>query len=79
MMKGGMNLNGNVSLKELRARKNKTQAEVAKELKISTQTYNSWEKNPGKIKLSNLISLCDYFDINIGQIRVWFFLLKYMN
>lgn len=69
-MKGGMNLNGNVSLKELRARKNKTQAEVAKELKISTQTYNSWEKNPGKIKLSNLISLCDYFDINIGQIRV---------
>lgn len=41
MMKGGINLNGNVSLKELRARKNKTQAEVAKELKISTQTYNS--------------------------------------
>lgn len=70
MMKGGINLNDNITLKELRARKNKTQAEVAKELKISTQTYNSWEKNPGKIKLSNLISLCNYFDINIGQIKV---------
>lgn len=69
-MKGGIKLNECVSLKELRARKNKTQVEVAKELDISPQTYNSWERNPGKIKLSNLIKVCKYFDINISQIRI---------
>lgn len=63
-------MNENVSLKELRARKNKTQAEVAKDLSISPQTYNSWENNPGIIKLSNLIKVCDYFEINISQLRV---------
>lgn len=63
-------MNENVSLKELRARQNKTQAEVAKDLSISPQTYNSWENNPGIIKLSNLIKVCDYFEINISQLRV---------
>lgn len=63
-------MNENVSLKELRARKDKTQAEVAKDLSISPQTYNSWENNPGIIKLSNLIKVCDYFEINISQLRV---------
>lgn len=69
-MKGGVKLNDCFSLKELRARKNKTQVEIAKDLNISPQTYNSWERNPGKIKLSNLIKICDYFEINISQIRV---------
>lgn len=58
------------SLKELRARKDKTQSEVAKDLNISPQTYNAWENNPGKIKLSNLIKICKYFDINISQIKM---------
>lgn len=69
-MKGGNNLNDYFTLKELRARKNKTQVEVAKDLNVSPQTYNSWENNPGIIKLSNLIKLCNYFDIKIGQIKV---------
>lgn len=63
-------MNDNVSLKELRARKNKTQAEVDKDLSISPQTYNSWENNPGIIKLSNLIKVCNYFEINISQLKV---------
>ena len=39
------------SLKELRARKNITQADAAEMLGISTQTYNSWEADFGQIKL----------------------------
>lgn len=58
------------SLKELRARINKTQTEVAKDLNISVQTYNSWENNPGKIKLSNLLKICTYYNVNISQIRI---------
>lgn len=59
------------TLKELRARKNKTQAEVAKELNISTQTYNTWENNPRKIKLREALKLAEYFDVNIGEIKVF--------
>lgn len=69
-MKGGLKLRNDFSLKELRARINKTQTEVAKDLNISVQTYNSWENNPGKIKLSNLLKICTYYNVNISQIRI---------
>lgn len=59
------------TLKELRARKNKTQAEAAKELNISTQTYNNWENNPRKIKLREALKLAKYFDVDIGEIKVF--------
>ena len=32
------------TLKELRARKNETQAQTAEALGVSVQTYNAWEK-----------------------------------
>ena len=39
------------SLKELRARKNMTQAEVAENIGISTQTYNAWEKDVSNVAI----------------------------
>lgn len=57
------------SLKELRARKNVTQRKVAEELDISYQTYNAWEKNPGIIKLSQLLKLCKYFEVSLDEIK----------
>ena len=54
-------------LKELRARTQKTQQEVSKDLKISVQTYNSWEKNLGKVKLSNAKQLADYFNVTLDD------------
>lgn len=41
------------SLKELRARKNKTQKEVAEAVGISETTYREWEHRPGIIMLNN--------------------------
>lgn len=64
-------MNNEFTLRELRARKNKTQAEVAKDLNISTQTYNVWENNPEKIKLGEALKLAEYFDVTIGMIKVF--------
>lgn len=57
------------SLKELRARKDMTQKEMAEYLGISPQTYCDWEKNPGMIKLSKLIEIGKCFEINISEIK----------
>ena len=67
------------TLKELRARKNKTQEEVAEDLRVSTATYNNWENNPGIIKLSNAIKISNYFGVGIEEIKIWFFLSYYLN
>ncbi|MFL8888273.1 helix-turn-helix transcriptional regulator [Helcococcus kunzii] len=57
------------SLKELRARFEETQAETAKALEVSYQTYNSWENNPGIIKLTNLLKIAKHFKVSIDEIR----------
>ena len=64
-------MNNEFTLRELRARKNKTQAEVAKDLNISAQTYNVWENNPEKIKLGEALKLAKYFDVTIRMIKVF--------
>lgn len=39
------------TLKELRARKNMTQADIAKEIGVSPQTYNAWEKSVSNVSI----------------------------
>ncbi len=56
------------SLKELRARKDKTQAEVAADLGISPQTYNAWERDLSNVGISKVQMMADYFGVAIGQI-----------
>lgn len=56
------------TLKELRARKNKTQAEVAAELGISTTTYNAWERDISGVAIGKVKCLADYYGVKIGQI-----------
>lgn len=63
------------TLKELRARKNKTQEQVAKDLGISVQTYNAWEKDVSNVAVSKVQAVADYFGVKIGQI----FLPSYMK
>lgn len=62
--------NRKYSLKELRARDDKTQEQVANDLNISVQTYNAWENNPGMIKLSNAILVCEYYMVSLAEIKV---------
>jgi DNA-binding XRE family transcriptional regulator len=56
------------TLKELRARKEVTQSETAKTLGISLQTYNSWEKNPGKIPFAYIDRLSRYLNVCVDDI-----------
>lgn len=63
------------TVKELRARKNETQTQVARALGISTQTYNAWEKDISNVSVSKVCALADYFGVKIGDI----FLPSYMN
>jgi len=58
------------SLKELRARKNVTQQEVAKAIGVSTPTYGSWEKNITAMPISKLILLATYFGVTVGEIKL---------
>lgn len=58
------------TLKELRARINKTQAEVAKDLGVSIQTYNAWEKNISNVKVSKVYAIAKYFGVNLEEIKL---------
>ena len=58
------------TLRELRARKNKTQEETAKDLGISTTTYNAWEKDISNVAVSKVFALSEYFGININELNL---------
>ena len=58
------------SLKELRARKNETQATVAEALGISNQTYCAWEKDISKVSFGKVVKLAQYFEVQLDDIKV---------
>lgn len=56
------------TLKELRARKNMTQTEVADKIGVSTQTYNAWEKDISNVSIGKVCVLAEFFGVTIGEI-----------
>nr|WP_315021754.1 helix-turn-helix transcriptional regulator [uncultured Aminipila sp.] len=56
------------SLKELRAKNDWTQEETAVKLNVSTQTYNAWENDFGKVKARNAKRVADLFNVKIDDI-----------
>ena len=56
------------SLKELRARKNWTQKRVARELGVSEQTYNAWEKDISNVAVSKVNAVEILFGVTLDQI-----------
>lgn len=56
------------TLKELRARKNITQEEMARNLGISVQTYNAWEKDVSNVSISKVQAIADFHGVTIGEI-----------
>lgn len=57
------------TLKELRARKNMTQADVAKKLGISAQTYCTWENDFGIVKMRAASSVAKLFGVKVDEIK----------
>ena len=66
-------MNGQVrqySLRELRARKKKTQQQVAEDLGITVQTYNAWEKDISNVAISKVVAMAEYFGVGIDEIKL---------
>ena len=57
------------TLKELRARKDKTQEQTAKDLGISPQTYCAWEKDVSGVAISKVQALANYFGVRLSEIK----------
>ena len=57
------------TLKELRARRNQTQGEVARNLGISTATYNAWERDISNVGISKVYAVAEYFGVTIDEIE----------
>jgi len=71
-----MDVKRKYTLKELRARSNMSQSDVAKEMNVSTQTYNAWEQDFGMVKARNADKLAKLFGVTIDEI---FFIIKLEN
>lgn len=56
------------TLRELRARKKETQAQTAKALGVSPQTYNAWEKDISNVGVSKVNAVARHFGVELGQI-----------
>lgn len=50
-------------LKELRTEKNKTQAELALELKVSQSMIARWESDECEPTATNIITIAEYFNV----------------
>lgn len=57
------------SVKELRARMNETQGQVASAIGITPQTYCAWEKDISNVAVSKVRALAEHFGVTINQIK----------
>lgn len=58
------------SIKELRARHNLSQADMADRLGITRQSYIRWEGNIGNISLSNALRIANILQVELNDIRL---------
>ncbi len=56
------------SLKELRARNNLSQSDMAKRLGVSLTSYNKWEADLTNVKVSQLIQIADILGVDMSEI-----------
>lgn len=62
-----------MNLKFLRAAKNKTQNEIAKDLDITQNTYSNYESEKTEPDIETLIKLADYYNVSLDFLcdRQW--------
>lgn len=56
------------TVKELRARKNLTQRQVADALGVSLPTYSAWEKNISGVGVSKVEALAQFHGVTLNDI-----------
>lgn len=63
-----MNVNLNLSLRQVRRLKDKTQEEIAQLLNVHVQTYRKLEENPEFITIGQAKKIADYLGISYNEI-----------
>lgn len=58
------------SLKELRARRNITQSDMANLLNIAVGTYNRWENYPDKMQVKDVRAVCQILGVSMDEISL---------
>lgn len=58
------------TLKELRARRQVTQREVAMAIGVATSTYNRWETDLSPAAFGKVILLAHFFGVGVGDIAL---------
>lgn len=58
------------SIKELRARNNMTQKDMANALGLSLTAYNYWENNIDRLTISKLKALCKVLNVSIHDVEI---------
>ena len=58
------------TIRELRARYNKNQSEVAKDLGVSPQTYCAWEKDISNVGISKVVAIAKYYGVKLSEIKI---------
>lgn len=56
------------ALQKIRRKQLMTQKDVANALQIHTTTYARWEQNTLTIKLADLLTLADFFNVTLDAI-----------
>ena len=56
------------SLKELRARRNYSQTDMAKKLGVSLVTYNKWENNLNNVTIFKLKAIVEALEVSTSDI-----------
>ena len=56
------------TLKELRARKDETQAETAAALGVTIATYNAWERDVSNVAIGKVNAIAKHFGVTLGEI-----------
>jgi len=57
-----------ITIRELRARHKMSQEEAAKKIGVSTQTYNSWENDFGKVKIRFASKVAELYKVKLDDI-----------
>lgn len=58
------------SLRELRARKEVRQIDVANAIGISLPTYGAWEKDLSIAPIGKVMQLAEYFGVTVAEIKL---------
>lgn len=57
-----------LTLRQWRGARGLTQKEVSEKLSVHINTYQKWEENPGKIKISDAQHLSKVFGVSLDEI-----------